>query len=325
MAVLVSIDCVTFNHEDYIADALDSFVMQKTSFDFEVLVYDDASTDKTKEILKEYQEKYPNIIKPYFQKENQYSKGIRRLGWRYNFPRAQGKYLAVCEGDDYWTDPLKLQKQIDFLEHHPDYSMCCHAAETVYNDKKKLGVVKPISRSRKISTEEIIRGGGAFIATNSIVYRSDTMVKPPEFYMTAPVGDYSLQIYLAHVGNVFYINEQMSAYRKGVPGSWTSKMEKQVKDKAMIQKLREHHSNIKKLLDEYNHYTDYQYTECIDFKKKESDFKFLVKTGDKQLFKHALFNDLSTAKKIKFSAKYLLSLFPARLQKIIFAGLSKLK
>lgn len=122
---LVSVCCLTYNHENYIRECLDSFIMQKTNFAFEVLIHDDASTDKTADIIREYEVKYPNIIKPIYQTENQYSKGVKPT-FEFNFPRAQGKYIAMCEGDDYWTDPLKLQKQIDFLEAHPDYVLSCH-------------------------------------------------------------------------------------------------------------------------------------------------------------------------------------------------------
>lgn len=122
---LVSISCITFNHAQYIRQCLDGFMMQQTNFSFEVLIHDDASTDGTTEIIKEYEAKYPDIIKPLYEEENQWVKG-RRGSAVFNFPRAKGKYIAMCEGDDYWTDPLKLQKQVDFLEANPDFVMCSH-------------------------------------------------------------------------------------------------------------------------------------------------------------------------------------------------------
>ena len=121
---LVSICCAAYNHEPYIRQCLDGFVMQRTTFPFEVLIHDDASTDKTADIIREYEKKYPDIIKPIYQKENQYSKG-GKISLRFNIPRAKGKYIAFCEGDDYWIDPLKLQKQVDFLEANPDYGLVC--------------------------------------------------------------------------------------------------------------------------------------------------------------------------------------------------------
>lgn len=119
---LVSICTITYNHSQYIRECLDGFLMQKTNFAFEVLIHDDASTDGTEEIIREYEAKYPEIIKPIYEKENQWVKG-RRGSNVFNFPRARGKYIALCEGDDYWTDPLKLQKQVDFLEGNPEYGL----------------------------------------------------------------------------------------------------------------------------------------------------------------------------------------------------------
>ena len=121
---LVSIRCITYNHESYIRDCLEGFVIQKTSFPFEAIVHDDASTDGTAAIIREYAEKYPDIIKPIYETENQYSKhdgSLRRIMDEAISPSA--KYIAICEGDDYWIDPLKLQKQADFLETHPDYGL----------------------------------------------------------------------------------------------------------------------------------------------------------------------------------------------------------
>ncbi len=120
---LVSICCITYNHAPFIRQALDGFLMQKC-VDFEILIHDDCSTDGTTEIIREYAEKYPDIIKPLYETENQYSKGVWVDG--FNYRRAKGKYIAYCEGDDYWTDPLKLQKQVDFMESYPDYSVCFH-------------------------------------------------------------------------------------------------------------------------------------------------------------------------------------------------------
>ena len=128
---LVSISCITYNHEPYIVQALNGFLMQKTSFPFEVLVHDDASTDRTADIIREYEKKFPKIIKPIYQKENQYSKGFTAVTATWNFPRAQGKYIALCEGDDYWIDENKLQIQVDFLERNPEYTMCFHNAEVL--------------------------------------------------------------------------------------------------------------------------------------------------------------------------------------------------
>jgi len=124
-APLVSINTLTYNHAPYIRQCLDGIMMQKTTFSFELLIHDDASTDGTADIIREYEARYPNIIKPIYQTENQFStKGAVYVERDLQLARAKGKYIAMCEGDDYWIDPLKLQKQVDFLESHPDYSIC---------------------------------------------------------------------------------------------------------------------------------------------------------------------------------------------------------
>lgn len=122
---LVSICCLTYNHAPFIQKCLDGFLMQKTTFPIEILIHDDASTDGTDEIIKEYTRRYPNVIFPLFEEENKYSHGYAgKMDIEFNYLRAQGNYIAYCEGDDYWTDPYKLQKQVDFMESKPDCSVC---------------------------------------------------------------------------------------------------------------------------------------------------------------------------------------------------------
>ena len=132
-SIKVSILCITYQHAPYIARALEGFVSQRTDFPFEVLIYDDASTDGTADIVRQYARQYPQIIKPILQTENQFSKGLY-VDKAFNWPRVQGKYVALCEGDDYWTDPDKLQKQVDFLDAHPDYAVCFHPVVIKWED-----------------------------------------------------------------------------------------------------------------------------------------------------------------------------------------------
>ncbi len=143
--IIVSICCVTYNHAPFIRKALDGFLMQEPPFGvsadepwYEILIHDDASTDGTTEIIKEYQAKYPDKIFPLFEEENQYSKGHVADMDMYNYRRVRGRYIAYCEGDDYWTDPLKLQKQVDFMDAHLDYSVCWHRVVVVDTYDKKI-------------------------------------------------------------------------------------------------------------------------------------------------------------------------------------------
>ena len=130
--IMVTIRCITYNHELYIRQCLDGFVMQKTNFRFIAIVHDDASTDGNADIIKEYAKKYPDIIHPILQTENQHSKGFKEAKEMLINLCLQSKYVAYCEGDDYWTDPLKLQKQFDFMEANPEYAACFHPARIHY-------------------------------------------------------------------------------------------------------------------------------------------------------------------------------------------------
>ncbi len=124
---LVSICCLTYNHAPFIRDCLEGFLAQKTDFPIEILIHDDASSDGTQTIVRQYAEQYPNVFFPIYETENQYTRGLAsKMDIEFNYSRARGKYIAYCEGDDYWTDPLKLQKQVDFMESHSDYSVCFH-------------------------------------------------------------------------------------------------------------------------------------------------------------------------------------------------------
>jgi len=268
--IMVSIECTSYNHEDYIAEALDSMLMQKTNFAYEILVHDDASTDRTAEIIKSYEQRYPDIIKSICQTENQYSKGV--LVELVNSERALGKYIAVCEGDDYWTDPDKLQRQVDYMEAHPECSMCVHAAERVSAvTKKTVSSIRPSNKDKIFSVEEVIEGGGELFATNSILYSREKIPEMPEYYLNASIGDYPLVICGALSGTVFYMDRNMSAYRVEVKGSWT---DVQVSD---VEKKQQHLQAVADMLDEINAYTHFKYDKVINRTKKRDRFYILLK------------------------------------------------
>lgn len=266
--IKLSIACNTYNHEAYIADAIESFLMQKTTHKFEILIYDDASTDKTAEIIKKYEGMYPDIIKPIYQTENQYSKGAK-VG-KFNWDRAVGKYIAICEGDDYWTDPYKIEKQVDYLEKNPECSLCVHAAKVVNaKTNKVLSHIRPSKENKIFSTEEIIYGGGGLFATNSMVYRRIECKVIPKFYDNAPVGDYPLTIFLSLLGKVYYMDEFMSNYRTNVEGSWTNR-------NSSSQKLIFLFNNLNKMLDEVDEYTMGRYKGSIQKTKLCNQYNILM-------------------------------------------------
>ena len=152
---LVSICCITYNHAQFIRKCLDGFLMQQTDFPIEILIHDDCSTDGTTEIIREYEAKYPELIFPLYEEENQYQHGKAAEIDFYNYRRARGKYIAYCEGDDYWTDSLKLQKQVDFMEANPEYSVCFHYFYAFDNNTNKISIHKAISplESMDVTTE----------------------------------------------------------------------------------------------------------------------------------------------------------------------------
>lgn len=221
MDIMVSVVCNAYNHEKYIADTLDGFLMQKTNFEFEVLVHDDASTDKTAEIIQEYANKFPNLIKPILQKENQYSQN-KLPGLVFQYPRVKGKYIALCEGDDYWTDPYKLQKQVDALEAHSQIDICAHAASVVCNGKV-VAAIAPHKTNTIFPIETIITGCGGFVATNSLMFRKNLVDSPYDFMKDYDL-DYFIQISGSLRGGMLYLCDNMSCYRQMTSSSWSQAM-----------------------------------------------------------------------------------------------------
>ncbi|NVO02107.1 MAG: glycosyltransferase [Bacteroidetes bacterium] len=219
--VLLSVCCIAYNQEKFIAQVIESFLFQKTTFSYEIIIHDDASTDNTAKIINEYALKYPDIIFPIFQKENQFSKNINPA-YEFVIPKCKGKYIAVCEGDDYWTDPYKLQKQVDFLEVNQEYSMCFHQALVKFEDVKgKDHLFCESDISETTGVEEIITRW--YIPSCSIVFNS-IVFEIPNWFNYIYNGDYGLLLMLADKGKIKYIPELMSVYRKHSTGfSYTIK------------------------------------------------------------------------------------------------------
>lgn len=241
--VMVSICCITYNQEEYIRDALDGFLSQETDFSYEVLIHDDASTDGTADIIREYARQYPEIIKPILQTENQYAKGLTNVSGTYNFPRAKGRYIAMCEGDDYWTDPHKLQRQADYMEAHPDCSLVFHSAcIEVQGRALTERRMRPYRRSRRVSPEEIIDKTSGY-PTASLMFRADMVRILPDFYVNAPLADIPLQLMAAARGWAYYMDRPMCVYRLGGAFSWTTLM----KQGDYERKQRQYYQDMKKM------------------------------------------------------------------------------
>lgn len=208
----LSVVCITYNQERYIRQALEGFVAQKVSFPIEVIVSDDCSTDSTPLIIQEYADKYPSIFRPILRKSNlgAIENSIKALS------AAKGEYIALCEGDDYWTDPNKLQYQVDYLDKHPKYGGCFHVVDVKFADTDEADYRYPdVEDASWYTTEELLKVN--FVPTNSVVYRRRDYSKLPNNVMPF---DWYLHLYHSQAGPLAYIPKVMSVYRKHQDGIW---------------------------------------------------------------------------------------------------------
>lgn len=240
MQPLVSICCTAYNHEKYIAQALDSLLMQKCDFPFEILVHDDVSTDRTADIIREYARKYPEIVKPMFQTENQYSKGVP-INETFNFPRAQGKYIALCECDDYWCDETKLARQIAHMEADPE---CTFSFTNGYvHDESGVRMEDRPFLPYHAGDERVYRGESTvyslaevarfnFIPTASFVFRVDALRSLPKEFTEKECqhGDLRMKLYLTACGHAWYEHVYGCTYRENVAGSAMQIWKKEKRD-----------------------------------------------------------------------------------------------
>ncbi len=248
MPPLVSISCITYNHAPYIRQCFEGFLKQETDFLFEIVIHDDASTDGTKEIIEEYRDKYPYIFFPIIQKENQYSKGIRGFTAKYNFPRCRGKYIALCEGDDYWTDPNKLQKQIDFLEQNSEYVLTSHDA-VIVNETGELISDSKLTENYKTDYDSTELKQSSFVLTLTMCFKNIPIFKnmPNEFYKVDN-GDSFLISMLGQYGkHKFMSTIQPAVYRIHANGVWSmiSEVEKNKKKINTLFQLRNYYSRLR--------------------------------------------------------------------------------
>lgn len=256
--IKVSVSMLVYNHEKYLREAIEGVLMQEVNFPIELLIHDDASTDGSVAIIKEYEKRYPSIIKPIYQTENQHSQGIR-ISWTYNYPRAKGRYIALCEGDDYWTDKRKLQMQVDYLEQHKECSMCFHAGDEVNEESEITSTIKPYEDETDCDMTDIVLGKVSCI-TAAIVFRADFHFVLPTFMKDSKVGDYPLKILLASKGTLHYFPLKMAAYRCGHPGSWTvltfNSADSHKKEEELLTTTIE-------MLERFNVYSNHEYNDIL--------------------------------------------------------------
>ncbi len=230
-AVKVSVLCTAYNHEAYIRQTLETLTSQETSFPFEILINDDASTDGTAEIIREFEARFPALIRPFYQKENLFSRDIDIYQVVF-YPNARGRYVAFCEGDDYWTDPTKLQRQADFLDAHPEYAACVH--NTVLRFCGGGETERPLLRREgdgDIVTADILPGMSGAYHTSSLMAKREILADPPDFYEVAckyGFGDYPDALWLSLHGPIRYLDRCMSVYRiNSNPEAWSSGVDRQ--------------------------------------------------------------------------------------------------
>jgi glycosyltransferase involved in cell wall biosynthesis len=228
---IVSICCITYNHEEYIEDALNGFLIQQTDFPYEILIHDDASKDRTVEIIREYEKKYPRLIHPIYQKENQYSKGLK-INPKFNFTRTKGQYIAMCEGDDYWLAPYKLSSQYNTCKENNASCVFHSAIELDLHTNIKEVVCRQRKGNGEISLINSVRGRGAFMPTASLFFPACLVKDKLEWFDTKmPLGDFFIQMILAYSGKIYYIDEPMCVYRRNAPNSWTDRHKNQTQAK----------------------------------------------------------------------------------------------
>ena len=221
----LSICCITYNHAKFIKQALDGFFLQQTTFDYEIVISDDCSTDATLSIIESYNNNYPNRIKLLVNNRN--------IGMMPNFVQAlntcSGEYIALCEGDDYWTDPYKLQKQVDFLEANEDYAICFHKVYELHEGKEpELSNLNTSLKEECYTIEDLANGN--FIHTPSVIFRNNLFKEFPTWFKDSHVGDYVLHMLNAAHGKIKFLPDAMAVYRVHNNGVWSSASYKYKRD-----------------------------------------------------------------------------------------------
>ena len=255
--ILVSIWCLTYNHEKYICEALEGFLKQKTNFRYQICIFDDSSTDSTQNIINEYINKYPELFEVCFSEINTFGKPERnRIISTFQRKSIKGKYVAYCEGDDFWTDPNKLQMQVDFLERNPECMMHTHSSKWLNCITGEGSDFFPYKDSHFLTPEELILKPNGNIPTASILVRREAFFMDDNFPL-ADVGDVRVQLHALAKGKVYYLNRIMSTYRYMHAGSWSEKTNKD------SYRWIAHSFSMIDFFRNYDKYVDYKYHSTI--------------------------------------------------------------
>jgi glycosyltransferase involved in cell wall biosynthesis len=217
---LVDVNMVTYNHGKFVAEAIESVLAQQTNFRYRLLIGDDYSTDNTRAIVSDYLEKYPERIEIFFAAKHNGIKHRERVGIKL-LEFSTAKYVAWLDGDDYWTNPHKLQRQVDFLESHPDFVISFHNTEVRYEDGKQesWNYCSPTQQGTSTLEDLLVRN---FMATSAAVFRRDSLGDLPDWFYKLTMGDWIIHILNAQNGKIGYLNEVMSVYRIQQSGLWST-------------------------------------------------------------------------------------------------------
>lgn len=267
----VSVYCLAYNHEKYIRKTLEGFVNQKTSFKYEVYVHDDASTDGTAAIIREYEQQYPDIIHGIYQTENQYSKGVDIVA-DILLPKLTGEYIACCEGDDYWSNSNKLQMQYQVMCKQRNIGLCIGKVRVINEDGTSANDSYPSAAipTGLIDNKKFIDlVCNDFFQISGCFFRADALIEAsqnkPQYWKYADVGDIPLYLYFgSEFDGVYYIDEMVSCYRLNSIHSWNNWVKKNQ------ERLIEHRNSMIYMIEEFDQYTDNRFhSSCMDFKEKE--------------------------------------------------------
>ncbi len=253
----VSVAMITYNHEKFIAQAIESVLIQEVDFDYEIVIGEDCSLDKTGEIVRIYQQRHPDKIRVLAREKN--------LGMQYNFvdtlQSCTGQYVGLLEGDDYWTSPHKLQKQVDFLDENSDFAICFHNAVSVWeNGERPSTLLCPDDQKEVSNLDDIICGN--FIPALTAMFRNNLFGEFPDWFYTLKFGDWPLHILNAQYGKIGYINEKMGVYRIHEGGAASAAHGNVIKWSENVEGIIQIYKTI-------NHFFDYKYDSMIRSKISE--------------------------------------------------------
>lgn len=311
--VYVSIICTCFNQESYIKDVINGFLAQKTEYRFEIIIHDDCSSDNTHNIALYYQKKYPNIIKVIQPDDNLYSSKGMNYVLNNAVIHANGEYIALCEGDDFWIDKHKLQKQIGELEKNKDINICFTAAYGL-DPQKNISKLCDYKKNQIFNFDDVILGGGAFMPTASLMIRKRIFDNLPEWFFThAPIGDYFIQI-LASENGAIYICEYSTVYRINSVGSWSVRLKQRKLEKTQKDVLGYRYA-FEELITQYDNDS---LKKALSFELFKLSREYLLLNNDDE-FKDVLVDSVNLCKYVTFNQKfyYIFHKFPSLLRIII--------